>query len=117
VSGNPSDSVVVGTGNNDKKAKNWCLETATFRVVGPNYGSADLIVGGKRVASYSCPYDASLPACDSKTVPIAKAPRLALSGVVISWRPTSCTDPAGAPCSDDQFQATIEVGYQPAKQQ
>ena len=109
--------MVVGFGNNDKKAKNWCLETATFRVVGANYGSADLLVSGKRVASYSCPYDPSLPACQSQTMTIAHAPRLALSGVPISWQPTSCTDPSGTACSNDQFQATIEVGYEAAIKQ
>jgi hypothetical protein len=116
VSGSPSKSVFVGSGNSDKSAKNWCLETATFRiVVGSMWGSADLLVNGKAVASYSCTNPPN--PCGDDTKAINGSPRFAKQGATISWRPTSCIDSTGASCPNDQFKVTIEVGYEPAKQE
>ncbi len=111
VSGTPDRSAFVGTGNSDKTANDWCLEAATFRiVVGSMWGSADLLLNGKTVASYSC--TAVGTACPDQTKNIAN--KYAKAGAVLSWRPTSCIDANGATCPNSQFMVTIEVGYEKA---
>jgi hypothetical protein len=76
------------------------------------WGSADLLLNGKTIATYSC--TAVGTACPDDTKAVNGAPKLAKPGATISWRPTSCIDTSGNPCSNDQFMVTIEFGFEPA---
>jgi hypothetical protein len=117
ATGNPTDSVFVGTGNNDKTSKGWCLESATFRIVdGSAWGTAHLLLNGKSIADFSCTNPPTPCAGDN---PIAiSATKLARPGAVLSWSSTGCVDSTGTPCTDpNQFMATIEVFYELATPQ
>jgi hypothetical protein len=112
ITGAPDRTTFVGTGNSDKTASDWCLQSATFRVVtGSMWGSADLTLNGKTVASFTCGGEPNPCSDDTKSI----ANKYAKAGAVLSWRVTSCVDSTGAACTDpSQFMVTIEVGYQKA---
>ena len=114
VSGTPSKSTFVGTGNNDKTSNGWCLEKATFRFVdGSAFGTVNLTVNGKNVASFSCA--SSTAGCPGDNVVPIEPIKFAKPGAVVSWSTSGCEDIAGNPCTGtEQIMATIEVGFEKA---
>jgi hypothetical protein len=111
VTGSPTKSFFVGTGNSDRTSKGWCLEEATFRMVdGSAWGTVNLTVNGKVVAHFECT-NPPTPCSGDNVVQITPI-KLAKPNATISWSTTGCEDETGSACTDQQVLATIEVGYE-----
>jgi hypothetical protein len=112
ATGPPTDAVVVGFGNKDKKSKGWCIEIANFHMVdGSAWGTINLLLNGKSIAAFTCDPPNPCPGDNVVAVPT----KLAKDGAVLSWGTKNCVDATGTACTDPaDLKATITVGYEVA---